>query len=162
MHAAFLTWIPAVRSVRHVCGDNAPPAAAAASCLYRAFKRIHDGHCWLLFLGRAGTKAARFPQHTPSASLGIFLLELRMRIWPPIHPGKASPPFPETEKTPQEVAAFGLALIGLPRTLRTSAPYMRPFVSRFYSTRRKRLSPLRHGELRTGRCPTKTSSLGEK
>lgn len=28
------------------CGDNAQPAAV--SCLSRAFKRIHDVHCWLL------------------------------------------------------------------------------------------------------------------
>lgn len=52
VHGAFQTWIPAVRTVRHVCGDNAQPAAV--SCLYRAFKRIHGVHCWLIFFRPTG------------------------------------------------------------------------------------------------------------
>lgn len=46
-----------------------------------------------------------------------------MRIWLPIHPGKANPPFPTTEKT----TGGGVRpryLISLPRRLRTFAPYI--------------------------------------
>lgn len=42
---------------------------------------------------------ARFSYASPHI---IFPPKLRMRIWPPIHPGKANPPlpsFPTTEKT---------------------------------------------------------------
>lgn len=124
VHGAFLTWIPAVRTVRHVCGDNAQPAAV--SCLYRAFKRIHDVHCWLLFRPSGTLGGVVPPAHPPASVMPawiFFLLKLRMRIWLPIHPGEANPPFPTTEKT----TGGGVRprhLISLPRRLRTSAPYI--------------------------------------
>lgn len=156
---AALTWIPAVRTVRHVCGDNAP-----CSCLYRAFKRIHGVHCWLLFFfflsffrpsGKLG-----------GAVLASTLLHVSFYFSPAAeHENMAShssregesPLFPTAEQTTGggvRPSAFHLAA--------AHVCALRAFYVVFYSTVCTRLSSLRDGDSQTGRCSTKMSSLGEK
>lgn len=63
----------------------------------------------------------RFLLAHSSTLVFIFLPQLSMRIWPPIHPGKANPPSSLRLNKRREVAFGPRHFISLPRT---SAPYV--------------------------------------
>lgn len=109
VHGAFLTWIPAVRTVRHVCGDNAQPAAV--SCLHRASKRIHDGHCWLLFRPSGKLGGVVPPAHSSALVMPAMIFFSWNWEWEygyPFIQGRRFPPSPRLKKR-QEVV-FGLGI----------------------------------------------------
>ena len=106
VHGAFLTWIP---SVRHVCGDNAQPAAV--SCLYRAFKRIHNVRRRPLFRPSGRFGGAVPPARSCALALPAVIFFSRNREWEygyPFIQARRIPPSPRRRKR-QEVV-FGLGV----------------------------------------------------
>lgn len=100
---------------------------------------------------------ARFSYASPHI---IFPPKLRMRIWPPIHPGKANPPFlpsfPTTEKTTGGGSASLFNLVAA-QTAHVRAAHLCRVLFNYLQT----FASVRDSGLKTAHCSTEMSS-GEK